>query len=94
MATGTFQIKALIQWIAASLAGRDMIYCPFGEATIQHDLERMSPWVRENRVTAGEMWRALETVADSVRRDTPGATVARSCDFFELVRGEIDRARQ
>jgi len=28
---GNVQLKLIIQWIAASLAGKDMTYCPYGE---------------------------------------------------------------
>lgn len=31
---GDIQAKILIQWIAASLAGREMVFCPFGKKHI------------------------------------------------------------
>lgn len=30
---GDLQLKIIIQWLAASLAGKDIVYCPFGKSS-------------------------------------------------------------
>ncbi len=39
---GKHYLKILIQWIAASMNGKDMIYCPFGYRSKLNDLKLLS----------------------------------------------------
>ena len=34
---GNLQLKFLIQWMAASLVGRDLVYCPFGSKSVLYN---------------------------------------------------------
>jgi len=34
---GNLQLKFLIQWMAASLVGRELVYCPFGSKSVLYN---------------------------------------------------------
>lgn len=36
---GDFTTKVIIQWIAASMAGKDIVICPFGRAKLLHQID-------------------------------------------------------
>lgn len=55
---GDIELKALLQWIAASLARRDTRYFSFGDPRIARLQEAVDRLARHHR-TVGSLWRAL-----------------------------------
>ncbi|XP_067138347.1 poly(ADP-ribose) glycohydrolase-like isoform X1 [Centruroides vittatus] len=53
-------LKSLIQFMAASQAGRDMIYFTFGNRELQQDISQMYTFLKEKCNTVGDLWKLLE----------------------------------
>ena len=46
---GDIQLKLIIQWIAASLAGKNIIYCPYGQE--KNLFHKRLDLIKGNRIT-------------------------------------------
>ena len=55
---GDPSLKALLQWMAASRAGREIAYYPFGDARVAH-LGRVAAQLLEARATVGQLASAI-----------------------------------
>lgn len=53
---GDLRIKFLVQWVACSLVGLDMIYCPFGSSTV---IRNELLFERLGGLKVGEVYRKL-----------------------------------
>jgi poly(ADP-ribose) glycohydrolase len=62
------QLKAMLQWMAASAAGLEVAYYSFGEPRVG-DLQGFVDRTRARGVTVGELWRALEAAAPRIAAD-------------------------
>ena len=59
---GDPQLKAMLQWIAASEAGcKSMLYCTLGHQDL-HNLKYVTQQVKTNKATVGSLVRSLENV--------------------------------
>merc|ERR1719343_1604898 len=55
---GDPQLKCLIQWLAASRAGRELIYFPFGDARMT-DVAEVFEALQASTMTCGDLYRFL-----------------------------------
>eukprot|EP00271_Cylindrocystis_brebissonii_P022072 TRINITY_DN827_c0_g1_i5.p1 TRINITY_DN827_c0_g1~~TRINITY_DN827_c0_g1_i5.p1 ORF type:complete len:690 (+),score=111.14 TRINITY_DN827_c0_g1_i5:52-2121(+) len=56
---GNLQLKSLLQWMAASQAGRPFVlYYPFGDANAAR-LQEITAWVSREGWTVGDLWAAV-----------------------------------
>ncbi|KAJ4962703.1 hypothetical protein NE237_022642 [Protea cynaroides] len=56
---GDPELKATIQWLAASQASRPFIlYCTFGEEALRN-LEQVTQWILSHEWTVGDLWNIL-----------------------------------
>lgn len=51
---GNAKLKTLLQLMACSAAGRDMVYFTFGDVTLRDELYQMSQFLAANEVTVSE----------------------------------------
>ena len=54
---GNLQVKAIVQWLAASAAGRELRYYTFSDRRLG-DLAGFTNAARQRCKTVGELWRA------------------------------------
>ena len=64
---GDKRLKALLQWLAASAAGRDVVYFTFGDVSLQEDMHILQQQLIDRQVTVGAVWQLLVTY----HRQTP-----------------------
>ena len=64
---GDKRLKAVLQWLAASAAGRDVVYFTFEDTSLQEDLHILQLELVARQVTVGAVWRELVTY----HRQTP-----------------------
>ena len=65
---GDLQLKALLQWMAASRAGRAMIYYPFGDSRAA-GLEEVSARLLAAKTTVGQLGKLLFNAPEEALRD-------------------------
>ena len=65
---GDLQLKALLQWMAASRAGRAMVYYPFGDSRAA-GLEEVSARLLAAKTTVGQLGKLLFNAPEEVLRD-------------------------
>lgn len=57
---GEPRLKAILQWMAASIAGRDVVYFTFDKTSnLMQDIEAIHQVVRSLDLSVGQVWRAL-----------------------------------
>ena len=56
---GDKELKSLIQWMAASRAGRTVQYYTFGDANLTREQERVTKLLLERKVTVGQLYKIL-----------------------------------
>ena len=66
---GSDLLKALLQWMAASRAGRPMLYYPFGDARAA-GLDEMSTRLLAAKMTVGQLSKLLFSAPEEVLRDS------------------------
>ena len=85
---GNAQIKAIIQWLAASISGRAMLYYPFGDP-VGDALATASALVPRGPgsppLTVSAVFRALSAWAENFREASAGASVQYDCSKTLLV---------
>ena len=64
---GDKRLKALLQWLAASAAGRDMVYFTFGDTGLEKDLSILQQELTSCGVCVSDVWRVLQ----SYNKETP-----------------------
>ncbi|GAB6028370.1 hypothetical protein CHUAL_002538 [Chamberlinius hualienensis] len=57
---GDPRLKALLQLIAASKAGRDVAYLTFNDTKLCQDIYHMYNFLKRNKITIGDLWKLLE----------------------------------
>jgi hypothetical protein len=55
----------VIQWIAASAAGRNLIYYTFGSEELGHDLTQFYNKLKTSNVTVGTLYQAVQRILES-----------------------------
>ncbi|GAQ91316.1 Poly (ADP-ribose) glycohydrolase [Klebsormidium nitens] len=66
---GDVQLKALLQWMAATQAGRpQLLYCSFGDAKAAR-LAQVGAWLRREGWAVGELWAMLHEYAQRRTND-------------------------
>ena len=65
---GDLQLKALLQWMAASRAGRAMVYYPFGDSRAA-GLEEVSARLLAAKTTVGQLGKLLFNAPEEALRD-------------------------
>lgn len=78
---GHVQLKAVLQWIAASHGNAPLRYFPFNQ-TCGSDLEVFAADCVEQEVTAGQLWCALLRMSEKNSED-------REAEFFDELWVEI-----
>lgn len=63
---GDTRLKALIQFMAAAEAGRDVAYFTFGDAQLMRDVHEMHTFLTERRVTVGQLFNLLNQYFNEV----------------------------
>uniref|UniRef100_A0AAX7V6R0 poly(ADP-ribose) glycohydrolase n=1 Tax=Astatotilapia calliptera TaxID=8154 RepID=A0AAX7V6R0_ASTCA len=63
---GDTRLKALIQFMAAAEAGRDVAYFTFGDAQLMKDVHEMHAFLTESRVTVGQLYDLLNQYFNEV----------------------------
>ncbi|XP_058507444.1 poly(ADP-ribose) glycohydrolase isoform X1 [Solea solea] len=63
---GDTRLKALIQLMAASEAGRDVAYFTFGDAQLMRDVHEMHTFLTKRQVTVGRLYRLLNQYSSVV----------------------------
>lgn len=63
---GNLRLKALLQLMAASLAGRDVMFFTFGDRQLRQDLVRLHRSLVCEGVTVGRVWRVLLRCQDEL----------------------------
>ena len=56
---GEPHLKALLQWMAASVAKRDVVYFTFDKQELQEELNTLHNLILSNKVTVSQMWTML-----------------------------------
>ena len=56
---GDPHLKTVLQWMAASAAGRDMVLFTFDSSELVSDISRLHSWVVGNGVTVSQLWSLL-----------------------------------
>jgi len=79
---GDLQLKAIQQIIAASEANFDIIYTTFGKGQFQIQLQEFVDYLKDNNITVGQLYRALDQINESTKRS-----------FFEII-DIFDKDRQ
>jgi|JI10StandDraft_1071094.scaffolds.fasta_scaffold2252840_1 poly(ADP-ribose) glycohydrolase len=62
---GDLRLKFLVQWLACSLAKKEMIYCPFGESKVLYDESIIT---KVKKQTIGEVYQNILNAAEEVRK--------------------------
>lgn len=70
---GDPRLKALIQLLAASETGRDVVYFTFGDKELMYDVYRMYSFLSKQNKTVGEVYKLLLNYYSEVCRNTTGA---------------------
>ncbi|XP_042908512.1 poly(ADP-ribose) glycohydrolase isoform X2 [Parasteatoda tepidariorum] len=60
-------LKFLIQLIAASEAGRDMVYFTFGNRTLKRELQDIYDLVTEKNINVGDMWKLIMNYSNTAK---------------------------
>merc|ERR1719174_2337493 len=60
---GHADLKALLQWMAASEGDINMRYFPFDEKDLGHRLKNISRNFVEEKITVGDLWSALQGIS-------------------------------
>jgi hypothetical protein len=79
---GDVELKALLQWVAASVCGRTMHYFPFDNTRVASVFPRLAAALVEKRVTAGELFRCL---GDNAVLHVQSRPAGRGSGLFDLV---------
>lgn len=58
---GDKRLKALLQWLAASAAGRDVVYFTFDDVSLQEDMHILQQKLVDCQATVGAVWQVLVT---------------------------------
>ena len=61
---GDLQLKFLIQWFAASLCGKSIVYCPFGKRSVVENEDLLN---RVGKMQIGEVYAILKKALKSHR---------------------------
>ncbi|XP_040176671.1 poly(ADP-ribose) glycohydrolase isoform X2 [Rana temporaria] len=70
---GDPRLKALIQLLAASETGRDVVYFTFGDKELMNDVYRMYSFLSKQNKTVGEVYKLLLNYYNEVCMNTTGA---------------------
>ncbi|KAF8787778.1 Poly(ADP-ribose) glycohydrolase like protein [Argiope bruennichi] len=65
---GDPRLKFLIQLMAASHVGRDLLYFTFGNRQLKKELKKIYKFVAEKNLFVGDLWRILVDFCDTVNR--------------------------
>ncbi|CAL1287263.1 unnamed protein product [Larinioides sclopetarius] len=65
---GDPRLKFLIQLMAASHTGRDLLYFTFGDKHLKKELKEIYRFISEKNLFVGDIWRILVDFCDTVRR--------------------------
>jgi poly(ADP-ribose) glycohydrolase len=76
---GDVELKAIIQWIAASLSGREMHYFPFDNERVFHAFPMLAAAIVDKNISAGEV---LECITTEVPRVALGCS---RCSVFDVL---------
>ncbi|KAM5241201.1 poly(ADP-ribose) glycohydrolase isoform 2-T2 [Hipposideros larvatus] len=74
---GDARLKALIQILAAAVAERDVVYFTFGDSELMRDIYSMHTFLRERKLTVGEVYKLLLRYYNEECRNcsTPGPDI-------------------
>jgi poly(ADP-ribose) glycohydrolase len=91
---GNFQIKSLIQWMAASEAGRTkLIYFAYGDADLADDLKDITSWLIGVDAKVGELYEAIGNYRVELRREKKSVSqyplFKYVKTYFEILRGIV-----
>ena len=67
---GDVYLKSLLQLIAASQAGRDVVYFTFRDEELVEKLRDMHEYLRNNKVTVGKLWSYLVKYGNLLKSKT------------------------
>jgi len=67
---GHTDLKALLQWMAASEAGVSMRYFPFNEKNLGNRLKKLSQIFDLNKITVGSLWSVLQTLSGEIHNNS------------------------
>ena len=67
---GDKELKAVIQWLAASCAGRELIYCTFNDTNLNENLESFVHAVQQKSCTIENVFQALLQIAPKYIKDS------------------------
>jgi len=56
---GDKYLKSILQYMAASQAGRNTVYYSFGDTGFANELGNMVNFLQQNRVTVGDIYKSL-----------------------------------
>lgn len=68
---GDTRLKALIQFMAAAEAGRDVAYFTFGDAQLMRDVHEMHTFLTKRQVTVGQLYSLLHQYFNVVCKNCP-----------------------
>lgn len=94
---GNADLKALLQWIAASEGGIKIRYFPFDEKNLGNRLKAISETFVAQKVTVGSLWAALLEISEEIRNrciaDIPLQKVMRDRGaFMQFVKEKVLKA--
>lgn len=95
--SGVFQgdahLKALIQWMAASQAGRRMLYFPYESPALGRDLTELSKAMVNRGVCVGDLWYEVSHLSE--RRDEIGVGNSKIFDLLhDILHGRVKSSKQ
>ena len=67
---GNKRLKTLIQWVAASKAGRPLHYYTFREPQLSQEQMELTKALLEQKVTVGQLYEVLVSGKEALEKDT------------------------
>lgn len=74
---GDVVLKSILQWMACSVTGRDMVYYTFDKTGLLTDLQLFHELVRSKELTVGDVWRLLNAYHTEIISERKRTTLLR-----------------
>lgn len=93
---GDARLKALLQILAAAVAERDVVYFTFGDSELMRDIYSMHTFLRERRLTVGEVYKLLLRYYNEECRNcsTPGPDIKLYPFIYHAVESSAEATSQ
>lgn len=80
---GDPELKAMLQWISASLAGRDVVFYTFGDKHLASSLQRCVNKLHSRQATVRDLLQWIDNFASDVKSNSPSAGLSLASFLLE-----------